>query len=169
MGVGRGPVGVSRATLVARAHIWSASVTPKQSTQSGLAGAPRNIAAVAGWRCAAASQGHDTVAQSQGSSPTPICGLDRACRAQFCPTAPLWLERAGHNRKVSSGAAGARIWRGGKPVHTCDKPEAQEQSGATPNRILWQPSDCELLSHETVERTKGNQGEEQHKGSGQTV
>ena len=114
-------------------------------------------------------QGHAAIAQPPGSSPPPISALSRACRAQFCPTGPLWLERAGHNRKVSSGAVGARVWRGGKPVYTCDKPEAQEQSGATPERLQWQPSDRVVLSHETVELATGNQGAEQHKVSGQTV
>ena len=103
LGVGRGPVGVSRATLVAPAQIWDGSATPKQSTQSGLAGAPRNIAAVAGCGCPAAAQGHGAVARSQDSSPAPICGLGGACRAQFCPAAPLWLHSANHNRAISLG------------------------------------------------------------------
>ena len=103
LAVGRGPVGVRRATLVAPAQIWQASATPKQSTQYGLAGAPRNIAALAGCGCSAAAQGHGPIAQSQDSSPTPICGLDRGFRAQFCPAAPLWLHCASHNRAISLG------------------------------------------------------------------
>ena len=99
-----------------------------------------------------------------------MSALSRACRAQFCPAGPLWLERAGHNRKVSSGAAGARVWRGGKPVYTCDQPGTQTRSGATPEHLQWQPSDRVVLNHETVELATGNQGRgEQHRGSGQTV
>ena len=44
---------------------------------------------------------------------------------------------------------------GGKPVYTCDKFEAREQSGATPERFRWQPSNRVALSHETVEVATG--------------
>ena len=147
LGVGRGPVGVSRATLVAPAQIWSASVTTKQSTQSGLAGAPRGIAALAGCGCSAAAQGHGAVAQSQGSSPTLICGLDRACRAQFCPTAPLWQHSASHNRATSLGqhkhgyGAGAAPFT---PVNNAEHICAQVRPLSAMH--LWHPSDWRVSS-----------------------
>ena len=128
MGVGRGPVVVGGATLVAPAQIWQASATPKQSTQYGLAGAPRNIAAVAGCGCPAAAQGHGAVVRSQDSSPASTCGLSRAHRAQCCPAASLWLHCASHNRAISLGQhkhdyqAGADLFiPANNAGHICDQ------------------------------------------------
>ena len=57
-----------------------------------------------------------------------MCVLGRACRAQFCPAAPLWLHCASHNRAISLGQhkhdyqAGADLFiPANNAGHICDQ------------------------------------------------
>ena len=74
-----------------------------------------------------------------GQQPDADIRPGRSLTRTVLPCCPALATQRQPQQSDQSVAAQARLSSGGKPVHTCDKPEAQEQSGATPERLQWHP------------------------------